>query len=59
MVWPCTMRASCIEFTMVGTCKSCKRGLFQMCSNGQVNGVTQWGGCTYMLTDELTRSGIV
>ncbi|KAF2105992.1 alcohol dehydrogenase [Lophiotrema nucula] len=27
-----------------GTCKACKRGLFQMCSNEQINGVTRYGG---------------
>ncbi|ORY10278.1 alcohol dehydrogenase [Clohesyomyces aquaticus] len=27
-----------------GTCKACKRGLFQMCQNEQVNGVSRNGG---------------
>lgn len=27
-----------------GTCKACKRGLFQMCENEQINGVTRNGG---------------
>jgi hypothetical protein len=30
-----------------GTCKSCNRGLFQMCDNELVNGVTRNGGCMY------------
>lgn len=28
-----------------GTCKSCSKGLFQMCSNEQINGVSRDGGC--------------
>jgi D-arabinose 1-dehydrogenase-like Zn-dependent alcohol dehydrogenase len=28
-----------------GICKSCNRGLFQMCDNGLVNGVNRDGGC--------------
>lgn len=28
-----------------GTCKQCNRGLFQICNNGAVNGVTRNGGC--------------
>jgi D-arabinose 1-dehydrogenase-like Zn-dependent alcohol dehydrogenase len=28
----------------VGSCKSCNRGLFQMCSNEAINGVTRDGG---------------
>jgi D-arabinose 1-dehydrogenase-like Zn-dependent alcohol dehydrogenase len=28
-----------------GTCKACNRGLFQMCDNELVNGVTRNGGC--------------
>lgn len=28
-----------------GTCKSCNRGLFQMCQNEAINGVTRNGGC--------------
>ena len=31
----------------VGTCKACNRGFFQMCDNGEVNGVTRDGGCAY------------
>jgi len=27
-----------------GTCKQCKRGQFQICQNGAINGVTQDGG---------------
>ena len=27
------------------TCKACKRGLFQMCENKAVNGVSRDGGC--------------
>lgn len=27
-----------------GTCRSCKRGLFQCCDNGAINGVSRWGG---------------
>jgi D-arabinose 1-dehydrogenase-like Zn-dependent alcohol dehydrogenase len=29
-----------------GVCKSCNRGLFQMCDNELVNGVSRNGGCT-------------
>ncbi|KAI9878853.1 MAG: hypothetical protein M1830_010325 [Pleopsidium flavum] len=40
------------------TCKSCKRGLFQMCDNGQINGVTRNGGyaeyCT-LRTEAVVR----
>jgi D-arabinose 1-dehydrogenase-like Zn-dependent alcohol dehydrogenase len=28
-----------------GTCRSCRRGLFQMCDNEAINGVTRVGGC--------------
>ena len=28
----------------IGTCKACKRGLFQMCKNEAINGVTRDGG---------------
>ncbi len=28
-----------------GTCRQCNQGLFQMCDNGQINGVTRDGGC--------------
>ena len=28
-----------------GTCKACKRGLYQMCKNETVNGVYRNGGC--------------
>lgn len=31
----------------LGVCRSCKRGLFQICSNEQINGVTRHGGCAY------------
>lgn len=30
-----------------GTCRSCKRGLFQMCDNELVNGVSKNGGCKF------------
>jgi len=29
---------------LIGTCKSCNRGLFQMCKNEAINGVTRDGG---------------
>lgn len=35
------------KFTLAGTCKSCKRGLFQMCSKEEINGVTRYGGCMH------------
>jgi D-arabinose 1-dehydrogenase-like Zn-dependent alcohol dehydrogenase len=28
-----------------GTCKACKKGLFQMCDNELINGITKNGGC--------------
>lgn len=28
-----------------GSCKACNRGLYQMCENELVNGVTRDGGC--------------
>lgn len=28
-----------------GTCKACRKGYFQMCDNGVVNGETKGGGC--------------
>ena len=31
--------------TALGTCQSCKRGVFQMCQNEAINGVTRDGGC--------------
>jgi D-arabinose 1-dehydrogenase-like Zn-dependent alcohol dehydrogenase len=31
-----------------GLCKSCNKGLFQMCENEAINGVTMNGGCTLM-----------
>jgi D-arabinose 1-dehydrogenase-like Zn-dependent alcohol dehydrogenase len=30
-----------------GVCKSCNRGLFQMCANEAINGVTMDGGCEF------------
>lgn len=30
-----------------GTCKSCSRGLYQVCANELVNGITRDGGCTF------------
>jgi D-arabinose 1-dehydrogenase-like Zn-dependent alcohol dehydrogenase len=30
-----------------GTCKSCNKGLFQMCANEAINGVTMDGGCKF------------
>jgi D-arabinose 1-dehydrogenase-like Zn-dependent alcohol dehydrogenase len=30
-----------------GTCKACNRGLYQMCDNGLINGVTMDGGCMF------------
>ena len=30
-----------------GTCRSCNRGLFQICDNAAVNGVSRDGGCKY------------
>lgn len=30
-----------------GTCKACKRGLYQMCQNEEINGVSKNGGCKY------------
>jgi D-arabinose 1-dehydrogenase-like Zn-dependent alcohol dehydrogenase len=30
-----------------GTCKSCNKGLFQMCKNEAINGVTMNGGCKF------------
>ena len=33
-----------------GICRSCKRGLFQCCNNGAINGVTRWGGCMQLLS---------
>lgn len=30
----------------IGTCKACKKGFFQMCDKGVVNGVSKGGGCT-------------
>lgn len=29
----------------LGTCKACKKGMFQMCENGVINGETKGGGC--------------
>ena len=29
----------------IGTCKACKKGIFQMCDNGVINGETKGGGC--------------
>jgi D-arabinose 1-dehydrogenase-like Zn-dependent alcohol dehydrogenase len=31
-----------------GTCRQCNQGLFQMCDNGQINGVTRDGGCKWL-----------
>ncbi|KAI4161545.1 MAG: hypothetical protein L6R39_000035 [Caloplaca ligustica] len=33
----------------IGTCKACKKGVFQMCDNALVNGETKGGGCTWLL----------
>ncbi|KAK4946691.1 hypothetical protein LTR10_014193 [Elasticomyces elasticus] len=33
-----------------GTCKTCQRGLFQMCDNEQINGVTRDGGYAEYVT---------
>ena len=33
-----------------GTCRSCKRGMFQCCDNEAINGVTRWGGCMQLLS---------
>ena len=33
-----------------GTCKACKDGLYQMCENGAVNGVTRDGGYAEYVT---------
>jgi hypothetical protein len=32
---------------MIGSCRACKKGFFQMCDNGVVNGETKGGGCMY------------
>ena len=32
-----------------GNCKACNRGLYQMCDNEQINGITRNGGCKYIL----------
>ena len=46
-----------------GACKACNKGLFQMCENELVNGVSRDGGCKLYLSvseycviqdDELT-----
>jgi D-arabinose 1-dehydrogenase-like Zn-dependent alcohol dehydrogenase len=32
-----------------GSCRSCNRGLFQMCDNEEVNGVSRFGGCESLI----------
>lgn len=34
----------------IGTCKACKKGVFQMCDNGLVNGETKGGGCAWLFS---------
>ena len=34
-----------ILMLLIGTCKACKKGLFQMCDNEAINGETRDGGC--------------
>ncbi len=34
----------------LGTCKACKKGVFQMCDNGVVNGETKGGGCELLFS---------
>jgi D-arabinose 1-dehydrogenase-like Zn-dependent alcohol dehydrogenase len=36
-----------------GVCKSCNRGLFQMCEKEEINGVTRDGGCKFSLPFHL------
>ena len=33
-----------------GTCKACKKGMFQMCGNRQIHGETIHGGCKLQLS---------
>lgn len=39
-----------------GLCKSCNKGLFQMCENEAINGVTMNGGCKSEMPFISTRS---
>src|SRR4051812_1138424 len=41
----------------IGTCKACNRGLFQMCKNEAINGVTRDGGYGEYVT--LRREAVV
>ena len=35
-----------------GTCKACKKGMFQMCGNREVNGETKNGGCELQVSQD-------
>lgn len=34
-----------MNFALLGVCRECNRGDFQLCDNEEVNGVTRPGGC--------------
>lgn len=40
-----------------GLCKSCGRGLYQICENGLVNGWTRNGGCKAFLCPQAVHEG--
>ena len=34
---------------LLGTCLACRRGHFQVCAHGSINGVTKDGGCEWLV----------
>ena len=40
------------------TCRQCKKGLFQMCENEEINGVSRDGGCECFLSPSTSSSSV-